>query len=60
MEKEVAEKYGRLREACYCYPKIVLSGIEERGGYLNSSKKVQLFKEPKKHAKNGFIEKFCL
>ncbi len=60
MEKKVAEKYAKLSEACNRYPEIVLSSVEERGGYLNRSKNARVYVQPARRAKNGFIEKFCL
>lgn len=60
MEKKVVEKYAELSEACNRYPEIVLSSVEERGGYLNHRKNARIYVPPVKRAKNGFIEKFCL
>ena len=60
MEKRVAEKYAKLHSACNQYPEIVLSSVEEGGGYLNHSKAVSMYEKPVRRAKNGFIEKFCL
>jgi hypothetical protein len=60
MEKRVAEKYAKLHEACNRYPEIVLSTVEERGGYLNHGKAAKVYVEPVRRAENGFIEKFCL
>lgn len=60
MEKRIAEKYAKLYEACSKNPEVVLSGVEERGGYLRRSKNARVYVKPTKRAKNGFIEKFCL
>ena len=43
MEKRVAEKYAKLHKACNQYPEIVLSSVEERGGYLNHGKAVKVY-----------------
>lgn len=60
MEIRVAEKYAKLCEACNRYPEIVLSSVDDRGGYLDRKNNARVYVEPTKHAKNGFIEKFCL
>lgn len=60
MEKRVVEKYAKLHKACKQYPEIVLSSVEERGGYLNHSKVASVYVQPVRRAKDGFIEKFCL
>lgn len=60
MEKKIAEKYAKLYEACNRYPEIVLSSVEERGGYLQHNKNAKLYVQPTRRAKNGFIERFCL
>lgn len=60
MEKRVAEKYKNLSKACSQYPEIVLVGVEERGGYLKHNQNARVYVQPKKRAKDGFIEKFCL
>ena len=57
---KVSEKYEKLSEACNQNPEIVLSNVEERGGYLDHSKNARIYVPPVKRAKNGFIEKFCL
>lgn len=59
MENKVSEKYIKLHKACSRYPKIVLSNIEERDNYLGSNNCSKIYVSPKKHANNGFIEKFC-
>lgn len=60
MEKRIAEKYENLSRACSRYPEIVLAGVEERGGYLKHNQNPKEYIQPKKRAKDGFIEKFCL
>lgn len=60
MGQSIMEKYSKLYRACNQYPEIVLSGIEERGGYISRNKKAQVRVKATKHAKNGFIEKFCV
>ena len=60
MGMRVAEKYAKLNQACNRYPEIVLSSVEERGGYLGHSKNARVYVQPTRRAKNGFIEKFCL
>ena len=60
MEQKILEKYEKLNKACSQYPTIVLCSLEGRGGYLNHKKKANIYKKPTVHAKDGFIEKFCL
>lgn len=60
MEKRIAEKYAKLNKACNQYPEIVLSSVEERGGYLKHSQNAKVYVPPTRRAKDGFIEKFCL
>lgn len=59
MEKKVAERYAKLNQACNRYPEIVLSSVEERGGYLRH-KNAKVYVAPTRRAKGGFVEKFCL
>jgi len=60
MGQSIIEKYSKLNKACSRYPEIVLSGLEERGGYINHNKKAQVHVKATRRAKNGFIEKFCI
>lgn len=60
MGMKVSEKYKRLSEACNQYPEIVLLNIEEHGGCIGNGKTAKVYVPPVIHAKNGFIEKFCL
>lgn len=60
MEQKIIERYERLNKACIQYPAIALCSLEGRGGYLNHKKKAKTYTKPTVHAKDGFIEKFCL
>ena len=48
--KSILERFSKLHEACLKYPTIVLGTV---------SNKAKIYKEPQRHAKDGFIEKFC-
>ena len=60
MGMKVSEKYKRLNEACNQYPEIVLSNMEEHRGCIGYSRNAKIYVPPVIHAKNGFIERFCL
>lgn len=60
MERRIIDKYAELNKACKQYPVIELSSLEERGGYVKRGSKPRTYRKPQVHAKDGFIEKFCL
>lgn len=60
MENRIAEKFAKLHAECKRYPEIVLSSVEERGGYLKHGPDAKVYVKPSSKAKDGFIEKFCL
>lgn len=60
MEQKIIERFEKLNRACAKYPTISLYSLEGRGGYLSQKKKASVYIKPTVHAKDGFIEKFCL
>lgn len=59
MKKRIMEEFAGLNEACRNNPRVELSSIEDRGGYIQHDKQSNIYCKPKGFPADGFVGKFC-
>ena len=58
METKVSEQFHGLIN--FKVPRITLSSVEERGGYISDKHGNDSIQKDIKYAKDGFIAKYCM